>query len=199
MAPSNVPEATALSGRHNAFGAAQVIVRPSPDSPGAQIWTTERCREATSKMIEIIVTKLPAFDSALRRYALYQIPGLLVAAAAIGLLFRWTSLPGWAAVSLVLIWVLKDAALYPWLRSAYESDPGSVIERLVGLPGVAVEPLAPSGYVRVRGELWQAEAVPPEVEIGPGQAIVVHAVRGTILVVRDHAGKSLDGSIDQPS
>lgn len=149
-------------------------------------------------MIETIVTKLPVFDSALRRYALYQIPGLLVAAAAIGLLFRWTSLPGWAAVSLVLIWVLKDAALYPWLRSAYESDPGSVIERLVGLPGVAVEPLAPSGYVRVRGELWQAEAVPPEVEIGPGQAIVVHAVRGTILVVRDHAGKSLDGSIDQP-
>ncbi|SVB08576.1 uncharacterized protein METZ01_LOCUS161430, partial [marine metagenome] len=94
-------------------------------------------------MSEATVTKLPVFDSALRRYALYQIPGLLVAAATIGLLFRWTSLPGWAAVSLVLIWVLKDAALYPWLRSAYESDPGSVIERLVGLPGVAVEPLAP--------------------------------------------------------
>ena len=149
-------------------------------------------------MIETIVTKIPAFDPALRRYALYQIPGLLVAAAAIGLLYRWTSLPGWAAVSLVLIWVLKDAALYPWLRSAYEPDPGSVIERLVGLPGVAVEPLTPSGYVRVRGELWRAEAVPSNVEIRPGQTIVVYAVRGMILVVRDDAGKSPDGSIDQP-
>ena len=102
-------------------------------------------------------------------------------------------------MSLVLFWVLKDAALYPWLRSAYQSDPRSVIERLVGLPGVAVEPLAPSGYVRVRGELWQAEAVPSEVEIRPGQTIVVHAVRGTVLVVRDDAGKSPEGSIDRPS
>ena len=149
-------------------------------------------------MVETIVTKLPAFDSVLRRYALYQIPGLLVAAAAIGLLYRWTSLPGWVAVSLVLIWILKDAALYPWLRPAYESAPGSVIERLVGLPGIAVEPLAPSGYVRVRGELWRAESVASDVEIKPGQIIVVHAVRGTILVVRDDAGKSPGESIDQP-
>ena len=52
---------------------------------------------------------------------------------------------------------LKDAALYPWLRTAYETDSRRVIERLIGLAGVAVEPLAPRGYVRVRGELWQAE------------------------------------------
>ena len=148
-------------------------------------------------MIRITVTKLPTSGSTLRRYALYQIPGLLVAAAVIGLFFRWTSLPGWAAATLLLTWILKDAALYPWLRSAYESDPSSVIERLVGLPGVAVEPLAPNGYVRVRGELWQAETVSSKTAIKLGQTVVVHAVHGTMLVVRSDAGELPDQGSDQ--
>ena len=119
-----------------------------------------------------------------RRYALYQIPGLLILVGVVMGLYRWAMLPGWTALALVVAWILKDAALYPWLRTAYEPDSRRVIERLIGLAGVAVEPLAPRGYVRVRGELWQAEPAEPDSAIDAGCAVTVHAIASDILLVR---------------
>lgn len=115
---------------------------------------------------------------------LFQLPGLMVAAGAVAALSRWGALPNWEAATLLVAWVVKDAALYPWLRSAYETDSRLVIERMIGLVGVAVEPLAPRGYVRVRGELWQAEPATRDLKIDSGHAITVHAVRDTTLLVR---------------
>ena len=119
-----------------------------------------------------------------RRYALYQVPGLLILVGVVAGLYHWAMLPGWGAVALVVVWMLKDAALYPWLRTAYEPDSRRVIERLIGLAGVAVEPLAPRGYVRVRGELWQAEPAEPDSTIDAGRAVTVHAIATDILLVR---------------
>jgi membrane protein implicated in regulation of membrane protease activity len=115
---------------------------------------------------------------------MYQLPGWLVAVAAALLLHRWDALPVWASVALVVSWMVKDAALYPFLRASYEPDTRRAIERLVGLGGVAVEPLTPRGYVRVRGELWLASATINNVVIARGRAVTVDAVRGTILLVR---------------
>ncbi len=122
--------------------------------------------------------------STLVRYTLYQIPEWVLAVGAAVLLYRWGVLPGWAGVLLVAGVVAKDAALYPFLRSAYETDASTAIERLIGLPGVAVEPLAPHGYVRVRGELWRSEATAGGAPILPGRPVTVAAVRGTTLLVR---------------
>lgn len=119
-----------------------------------------------------------------RRYALFQVPGLLILVGVVVGLYRWAMLPGWGAVALVAVWILKDAALYPWLRTAYEPDSRRVIERLIGLAGVAVEPLAPRGYVRVRGELWQAESAEPGNTIDAGRAVTVHAIATDVLLVR---------------
>jgi len=119
----------------------------------------------------------------LRRYILYQVPGWLLCAAIAVLLHRWTSLSAWTALLLVLGWAAKDAALYPFLRHAYEPDAPPAIEQLVGLPGITVEPLAPHGYIRVRGELWRAE-LSTGAAIGPGHLVTVDAVRGTTLIVR---------------
>ena len=115
---------------------------------------------------------------------LYQIPGGLLAAAGALLLYLWLGLPGWIAIALVVALALKDAALYPFLRASYEPNLGSVIDRLVGLRGVAVEPLAPRGYVRVRGELWLAEPSSTSVEISRGHPVTIDGVRGTTLLVR---------------
>ena len=86
-------------------------------------------------------------------------------------------------MALVVVWMLKDAALYPWLRSAYEPDSRRIIERMIGLAGVAVEPLAPRGYVRVRGELWHAEPVDEHMTIEAGHAVTVQGVRTDTLLV----------------
>ena len=130
-----------------------------------------------------LVTCFTTPRTALTRYVLYQIPGWLLAVAAAVLLHRRVGLPGWAALALVAAWALKDAALYPFLRDSYEPDPRSVIERLVGLAGIAVEPLTPRGYVRVRGELWLAEPIAGDVEIRRGHPVTVDAVRGATLLV----------------
>ena len=130
------------------------------------------------------VTRFRTPRTALTRYVLYQIPGGLLAAAGALLLHRWVGLPGWVAIALVVGWALKDAALYPFLRASYEPHSGSVIERLVGFGGIAVEPLAPRGYVRIRGELWLAEPIATDVEIPRGHPVTVDGVRGTTLLVR---------------
>jgi len=132
--------------------------------------------------------------STLTRYVLYQIPGWLLAVAAAVLLHRWVGLPVWAAVALVVAWAVKDAVLYPFLRTAYEQDSRRVIERLVGLGGIAVEPLAPQGYVRVRGELWLAEPTTTNVEIRRGHEVRVDKVRGTTLLV-----SAVDGALPTAS
>ncbi len=122
--------------------------------------------------------------STLVRYTLYQIPEWVLAVGAAILLYRWGFLPSWAGTLLVVGVMAKDAALYPWLRTTYESDASTAIERLIGLPGVAVEPLAPHGYVRVRGELWRSEPAAGAPAIAPGHPVTVAAVRGTTLLVR---------------
>ena len=97
---------------------------------------------------------------------------------------------GWVALAVPVFWAIKDAALYPFLRSAYETDDRPVIERLVGLDGVTTEALTPRGYVRVRGELWLAEPI-GATPIAAGQQVRVEEVRGMTLVVASAEG---DGS-----
>lgn len=55
---------------------------------------------------------------------------------------------------------------------------------MVGTEGKLVSPLAPSGLVKIRGELWTAEA--ESGEMSPGQKVVVVMQDGLRLVVREN-------------
>lgn len=57
-------------------------------------------------------------------------------------------------------------------------------ETLVGRTAVAVTALAPSGQVRIDGELWAARAAEP---VQPGVEVVVRAVAGLTLDVVEAA------------
>jgi membrane protein implicated in regulation of membrane protease activity len=46
-----------------------------------------------------------------------------------------------------------------------------------------MEPLAPSGYVRVYGELWKAKVVEDEPSIGIGERVRVRGIEGLRLQV----------------
>jgi len=119
------------------------------------------------------------------KYGLLQLPGLALAAAGLGWLCNAGLLSSGAAWVLLVLWVAKDVALYPLLRSAYDSSPGSLVgvERLIGACGVVEEALAPTGYVRVGGELWRAECSDPGDRVPPRSRVCVRAVRGLTLVV----------------
>ncbi len=117
------------------------------------------------------------------RYLLYQVPGWALAAVVLGALMEWIRLPWVAALGALAIMVLKDLALYPVMRRSYEPAPYGVAQ-LVGEEAVVVETLAPSGYVRIRGELWHAEAADSGT-IPAGSKVRVRAVRDmTLLVIR---------------
>jgi membrane-bound ClpP family serine protease len=118
-----------------------------------------------------------------KRYTLFQTPGWAVAAVILLALTEWVGLSPWAACGLFAAWVIKDIAVYPLVRSAYESHARTGVERLVGEKGVTQEWLDPRGMVRVRGELWQAEAEPGEQRIEPNGEIRVTGAHGLTLIV----------------
>lgn len=117
-----------------------------------------------------------------RRYFLLQVPGWILAAIVLYALHRWLGLPFWLAAAFLAVDVIKDVVLYPHLRRAYESDARQGAERLIGEAGVVVQPLAPEGYIRVRGELWRARAGGAR-EIPLGVRVTVTAAADMTLVV----------------
>ncbi len=118
------------------------------------------------------------------KYLLLQLPGWGAAVLVLWLLVRFLDLPVWAAGLLFALDVGKDLVLFRYLRYAYSDEPSRLTgpELLVGSRGVALERLAPTGWVRVRGERWRADArrSPP---VEAGDAVVVRAVRGLTVEV----------------
>lgn len=120
----------------------------------------------------------------LTKYLLVQIPGWILAAAGLALLRQWVDFPLWAALGILLLWVVKDVVLYPFVRRAYESNSKTGAELLIGAEGIATEQLAPSGYIRVGRELWRAEAMRTDEPIAPGSRVRVRGVRGLTLLIQ---------------
>ena len=115
----------------------------------------------------------------LAKYLLLQLPGWGAAALILWGLVEWIGLPPWVALLLFVADVVQDLLLYPLLRHAYGNDPSELVgpEVLLGARAVVEEDLAPSGWVRVRGELWRADAR-AGAPLGRGRTVVVRGVRG---------------------
>jgi membrane protein implicated in regulation of membrane protease activity len=129
----------------------------------------------------------------LLKYALLQIPDVLIVAGILCALRSWWGLDERSAWLLLALWVAKDAALYPWLRRSLQDGGGRIGPAvLVGSEGVVEQDLAGRGWVRVRGELWQAEA-PAGDAIPAGTRVRVCAVRGLTLGV-ERSGDSRTGA-----
>jgi membrane protein implicated in regulation of membrane protease activity len=118
-----------------------------------------------------------------RTYLAYQVPGWILVILVLAVLREVIDLSLAAAGALLGLWVLKDLALFPFLGGAYEGDARTAAERLIGEGGTAVQDLAPAGYVRVRGELWQAEVAGGGRPIPAGRPVTVTSARGSVLVV----------------
>ena len=67
-----------------------------------------------------------------------------------------------------------------WQRRMRREKVQTGVENLVGATGEAAERLAPSGHVRVLGELWQANS---SSELPRGARVRVVAVHGLVLEV----------------
>ena len=118
------------------------------------------------------------------RYTLLQLPGLALLILILILVQQWVDLPVWIFWGSIVVWVAKDAILYPFVWRAYDQDRPQGANTMVGVRGIAKDRLAPSGYVHIRGELWNAEVMEGNPPIEKGEDVRVRGVRGLTLIVQ---------------
>jgi membrane protein implicated in regulation of membrane protease activity len=102
-----------------------------------------------------------------------------MAGVVIFLVAKAFGVPAWAGAIALAVLVLKDLALYPAMAVVFEPASDNC---LVGVTGRAVETLAPTGYILVAGERWQA-SVGDGRPVPPGTAVRVVGARGMTLLV----------------
>jgi membrane protein implicated in regulation of membrane protease activity len=119
----------------------------------------------------------------LGKYWLLQLPEIALLVVVLLLMHDWLEFPAWLTWSLVGLWVAKDAAQYPFVWRSYDPGYPATLHSLDGTHGVATERLDPSGYVRVRGELWRAELALEARPVDKGEPVRVDATRGLTLIV----------------
>ena len=121
------------------------------------------------------------------RYVLLQMPALVLLILMLALVQRWVSLPAWFIWGLIALWIAKDVILFPFTWRAYDRSYKGSANSMIGFRGIAENRLAPSGYVHIHGELWQAEVVKNSLPIEKGESVRIYGNRGlTLLVHRDN-------------
>jgi membrane protein implicated in regulation of membrane protease activity len=126
----------------------------------------------------------------LLKYTLLQIPALALIILILVLLQKWVAIPTYIVWGIPILWLLKDIILFPLTWRSYESYNRHDPHPMVGRHGIAQQHLAPSGYVRIGGELWLAEVVGDERSIEKGERIHVREVNGLKLLVDRDDGTS---------
>lgn len=121
----------------------------------------------------------------LGRYLVWQLPGWVLVAIILAWLTDLLDLAPWIPLTAFALYVAKDLALFPLVRAAFRGARPAGVP--VGTRGVALEPLAPVGYVRIGGELWRAEAETADRPIATGRPVIVRGARGLTLLVEEAA------------
>lgn len=115
-----------------------------------------------------------------RRYWLYQLPGIVVVAALAALAAQWLSLPLWACVVAIVLWIAKDAALYPVVKASYQAGSPTGPASLIGSLGTVRDALDPIGLIKIGPELWKAKSSAPA---AAGDVVRVVGCSGMTLLV----------------
>lgn len=118
------------------------------------------------------------------RYGLLQLPGLALLVLFLTLVRRWFDIPAWLVWGFLVLWVTKDVILFPLVWRSYDRGRPGDKNRMLGAHGIARDRLAPSGYVLVHGELWQAEVTEGSAPIERGEGMFVRGARGLSLIVQ---------------
>lgn len=140
------------------------------------------------------------------RYGLFQIPSLVLLVMILLILRHYIDLSLWIVCGIVFLWMVKDAILFPFVWRAYDRSRWGT-SPLIDEQGIAEQRLDPSGYIRVRGELWRAELISGAPPVEKRGRVRVQEARGLVLLVLPEAdedtqpfqniGGSADGLADR--
>jgi len=118
------------------------------------------------------------------RYLAFEAPSWVLLGVMLVVLVRVWDL-SLALAGLVLgLWVLKDLALFPVLRIAYEPGGGSGgAENVLGARAIVSVELDPEGWVQIGAERWRARVSRQHAPVSVGVAVRVVAIEGLLLRV----------------
>ena len=117
------------------------------------------------------------------KYALIHLVELALIVVAVIVVRHFISIPTWLTITILVLWILKDIAIFfkVWRSYAvYDSNP---MRELIGLEATVMDGLNPVGYVRVKGELWKAEIRNPMYPAKRGDKTRVVDNKGMTLIV----------------
>ncbi len=118
------------------------------------------------------------------RYLAFEAPSWVLLAAVLVVLVRVWDLSLALAALVLALWIVKDLALFPVLRIAYEPAGGSGgAENLIGALAIVSADLDPEGWVRIGAERWRARVSREHAPVPSGTAVRVTAVDGLLLRV----------------
>jgi membrane-bound serine protease (ClpP class) len=117
----------------------------------------------------------------LMKYVLLQGPALALLVFVLLLVRRWTDYHPWIFWTVLALWIIKDAAMYPVYRKALSSTGRS--DSVIGARGIARERISPSGYILVRGELWRARLREGSPAVEEGDPVRVLQIEGLTLEI----------------
>ena len=118
------------------------------------------------------------------RYALYQIPDMVIFVLILFVLHQWVDLSLWLYIGFVSLWMVKYVLVFTFVWPAYDKPRPGDVKSLIGTEGIAEERLDPSGYIRVHGELWRAEVIGKTIPIEKGQTVLIERACGLTLLVK---------------
>jgi len=125
----------------------------------------------------------PSTFQAIVRYAAFQVPELLVVGCALALAVEWELLSIAVARLVFVLWILKDVALFGFVRDSFAPHDGRLPRDPRGSIGVAPDGIGDEAYVRLGAERWRARRVVDCPEIAPGDSFRVVDLDGLTLVV----------------
>lgn len=119
--------------------------------------------------------------SAWTAYLLACLPGWLLGGCAAWMLAYFGVAPFWATAVVLGLWVSADFARFRRVRHYYQEEPAD--RRMIGKEGTAVSDIAPAGFARVHGELWQVRVADRGAAIAKGARLRVRDIKGLELIV----------------
>jgi membrane-bound serine protease (ClpP class) len=133
------------------------------------------------------------------RFLGFEAVGWVVGGLVLGWLAQQAYLSAWLAWVLFGALVLKDLALYPLTRKAYEHGTPHGAAHLIGADVQVETTLAPEGWVRAEGERWRARIAPGGTgSIAAGARARVRDLQGLTLIVEPPApADGLDPSAER--
>ena len=114
----------------------------------------------------------------MRARLIFAIVSTLLVEAALVAIVRWglpqfgIHLSLWGLIALMMAWGIYAVYAYRMGSRALRRKPVAGFTAMVGSKGRVVNPLAPEGFIKVKGELWRAISSDERIEVGDEVTVV---------------------------